>query len=243
MMQREQAIFEYRIQGKLFLLGVFSFIFLTFESTSAFEISKAESDNCVKCHILATGRAAEVVGIHRASTHAKVEISCNGCHGGDPEQVDKLRAHAGKFIGKPDRVGLLSMCGNCHERQLDQFKTSRHFPESQGVPRLDCADCHGAHSIGNPPESFSFAQYCAGCHGLEYLPALAQPLQDLVTLVDELNDKTRRMSAKGGNPSENYIKQRKEIRHLTAEIIHPTGHGSGFEGIGKILSEGEKLKR
>jgi hypothetical protein len=39
------------------------------------------------------------------------------------------------------------------------------------------------------------------------------------------------------------IKQRKEIRRLTAEIIHPTGHGGGIEGVKKVLSEGEKLKR
>jgi Cytochrome c3 len=243
MMRGERANSDHRFRFKLFLLGLFCSIFLTFESTSPSGISKADSGNCVKCHIQATGRAAEVVGIHRASTHNKAGISCNGCHGGDPEQIDKLKAHTGKFIGKPERRTLLMMCGNCHERQLDQFKTSRHFPESSGVPRLDCADCHGAHSIGNPPESFSFAQYCASCHGLEYLPALAQPLQALVTLTDELNDKARRVSTNGRNLSDDFIKQRKEIRRLTAEIIHPTGHGSGFDGIGRILSDGEKLKR
>jgi Cytochrome c3 len=243
MMRGERANSNYPFQVKLFLLGVFFSIFLTFESTSPSGSSKQDSDNCVKCHIQATGLAAEVVGIYRASTHGKANISCNGCHGGDPEQIDKLKAHTRKFVGKPERPGLLMMCGNCHERQLDQFKTSRHFPESSGVPRLDCADCHGVHSIGNPPESFGFAQYCASCHGLEYLPPLAQPLQDLVTLTDELNDKIKRFSAKPGSLADDFIRQRREIRRLTAEIIHPTGHGSGSEGIGKILLEGEKLKR
>jgi hypothetical protein len=97
------------------------------------------------------------------------------------------------------------------------------------------------HSIGNTPESFTFAQYCAGCHGLEYLPALAQPLQDLVVLIDELNDTARRISAKGGKLSDDLIKKRKEIRRNTAEIIHPTSNGS--VGIDKILLEGEKIKR
>jgi hypothetical protein len=243
MMRGERANSDHRFQVKLFFLGLICSSFLIFESTSPSGSLKADSDNCVKCHTQATGRAAEVVGIHRASTHGKANISCNGCHGGNSEQTDKLKAHTGRFIGKPERTALLMMCGNCHERQLDQFKTSRHFPESSGVPRLDCADCHGAHSIGNPPESFSFAQYCASCHGLEYLPVLAQPLQDLVALTDELTDKMRRYSAKSGSPSADFIRQRKEIRRLTAEIIHPTGQGSGIEGIGRILSEGEKLKR
>lgn len=250
MMRGERVKTDYRIKLKLCLFSVFCLMFPTYESASPFGDSKAEPDNCIKCHIQSTGRAAEVVAIHRASTHGKVNISCNGCHGGDLEQADKVKAHSGNFLGKPERSALLMMCGNCHERQLDQFKASRHFPESSGVPRLDCADCHGVHSIGNPPESFSFGQYCASCHGLEYLPALAQPFQDLLTLTDQLNDRMKKYSAKNsGNAgkSDDFIKQRKEIRRLTAEIIHPTGHstgqGSGIEGIGKILSDGEKLKR
>jgi len=224
-----------KIGVKFLLVSVFCFNFLTFASTS--QIPKPGVDNCVQCHSQATGRPAEVVAIHRASTHGKAGISCDGCHGGDPEERDKLKAHTGKFVGKPDRSALLTICGNCHERQLDQFRSSRHFPESLGKPRLDCADCHGAHSIGNPPESFSLAQYCASCHGLEYLPPLARPLQDLVVLIDELNDRAR---AKRGNLSDDLLKQRKEIRSLTAEIIHPTGN---LSEIGKILTEGEQLKR
>lgn len=237
MMGKERAHFDYLVRGKLLLLGFF--IFLAFAPTAPGEIFQAESDNCVKCHLQATGRAFEVVGVHRTSAHARAEISCGGCHGGDPEQVDKQKAHSGKFTGKPERAELLSICGNCHERQLDQFRSSRHFPDTSGRPRLDCVDCHGAHSIGNPPESFSLANYCASCHGLEYLPPLARPLQDLVSLIDELNDKTRRLSAKGSSLSNDFLERRREIRGLTAEIIHLTGNSSE---IGKILRAGEKLR-
>ncbi|MBO0719641.1 MAG: cytochrome c3 family protein [Blastocatellia bacterium] len=221
------------------LCFIFCFIYLKFVSPNRY-LDRPEPDNCIQCHSQATVQAAEVVTIHRASTHARAAVSCDGCHGGDPEQTDKLKAHAGKFIGKPDRTALLAMCGKCHERQLDQFRMSRHFPENLSRPRLDCADCHGVHGIGNPPESFSLAQYCASCHGLEYLPPLAPPLQDLVVLLDELNDKTRRLSAREGKLSEDLIKQRKEIRGLTAEIIHPTAN---LNETGKILRLGEKFKR
>jgi hypothetical protein len=143
----------------------------------------------------------------------------------------------------PDARATLSMCGSCHHHELAQFKTSRHFPERRGVPRIDCAECHGAHSIGNPPEGFAFSQFCAGCHGLEYLPALPQPFQDLLALTDELRDGLNRLSTKGGGPTEEIVRQRKEIRRMTAEIVHPTDRDGGLKRIPQILLQGEKLKQ
>jgi hypothetical protein len=135
------------------------------------------------------------------------------------------------------------MCGNCHQQQLTQFKSGRHFPERRGIPRIDCAECHGAHSIGNPPEGFVLVQYCAGCHGLEYLPALPQPFIDLLTLSDELRDAVNRRPLKDRKLSDEFINRRKEIRRLTAEIIHPTDRDGGLKRIPQILLEGEKLKQ
>jgi len=52
-----------------------------------------------------------------------------------------------------------------------------------------------------------------------------------------------RFSVKGGKLPDDVIRERKEIRHLTAEIIHPTDRDGGFERIPKILTLGEKLKQ
>jgi hypothetical protein len=135
------------------------------------------------------------------------------------------------------------MCGACHQPQLAQFKTGKHFPEKQGIPRLDCAECHGAHAVGNQPETFSFGQFCVSCHGLEYLPPLPQQFQDLLNLSDDLRDAFNRLAAKGREPSDEAIKQRKEIRRLTAEIVHRTDSPGGIERIPMILTQGEKLKQ
>ncbi|HKQ74865.1 MAG TPA: cytochrome c3 family protein [Blastocatellia bacterium] len=200
-------------------------------------------DNCVKCHAQSTGRAAEVVGIHQSSAHGRIGVGCDDCHGGDPAQTEKAKAHSTNFTAKPDRSATLASCGACHESQLGQFKTGKHFPEKQGAPRIDCAECHGAHSVGNPPETFSLGQFCAGCHGLEYLPPLPQEFQDLLNLSEDLRDEFNRSAAKGRKPSDDAIKQRKEIRRLTAEIIHPTDLRGGLTRIPQILSQGEKLKQ
>ncbi|MGH9837441.1 MAG: cytochrome c3 family protein [Blastocatellia bacterium] len=203
-------------------------------------------DQCLRCHSTSAGRAAEVVRLHLASTHGKAAIACTDCHGGDSNQSDKAKAHAQNFIAKPDANGTLAMCGACHQTELAQFKSSRHFQSSRNQARLDCAECHGTHSVGNPPESFSYAQFCAGCHGLEYLPELPKEFQALLTIVDEVRDEFTVMAAKGRKPSDEAIKQRKELRRLTAELVHSTeraDRAGGIERIPRILTHGERLKQ
>jgi hypothetical protein len=78
---------------------------------------------------------------------------------------------------------------------------------------------------------------------LEYLPPLPQQFQDLLNLADDLRDEFKRLAAKGHKPSAEAIKQRKEIRRLTAELVHPTDRAGGVERIPMILSQGEKLKQ
>jgi hypothetical protein len=228
---------------RLVKLAITCLFCLLFASASAKRVSINDENNCVKCHQQATGRALEVVEIHLASAHGKIGVGCDDCHGGDAAQTDKAKAHSTNFTGKPDRNATLTMCGACHQPQLAQFKTGKHFPEKQGIPRLDCAECHGAHAVGNPPETFSFGQFCVGCHGLEYLPPLPQQFQDLLNLSDDLRDGFNRLAAKGRKPSDEAIKQRKELRHQTAEIIHPTDVKDGLTRIPRILSQGEELKQ
>jgi hypothetical protein len=198
------------------------------------------ADNCLTCHSQSTGRAAEVVTLHQASTHGKAGVGCSDCHGGDSSQSEKANAHATNFVAKPDANGTLAMCGACHQTALAQFKTSRHFQANKNQARLDC---HGAHSVGNPPESFSYTQFCAGCHGLEYLPELPKPFQDLLSVVDEVRDGFVVMKAKGRKPSTEMTSERKELRRLTAELVHPTDRVGGVERIPRIVSRGEKLKQ
>ena len=62
---------------------------------------KRVEDKCLACHQGAAGRASEVVGLHLQSSHAR--LGCLDCHGGDSSTDDKVRAHGGKFVGKPDR--------------------------------------------------------------------------------------------------------------------------------------------
>jgi hypothetical protein len=205
--------------------------------------AQAGESTCIACHRQEGEPIGQIVKLHLASTHGKANFGCQNCHGGDASQPDKARAHALNFTGKPDADGLLLMCGQCHRQPVAQFKISRHLPVHRGIPRLDCAECHGVHSIGTSAPSFSFVSFCAACHGLEYLPELPRPIQDLLTLSDDLQEAARLVAEAGRAPSAELIAQRKELRRLTAEIVHPTDIKGGLEKIPRLLEVGAALKQ
>ena len=136
--------------------------------TDARHLVLSTQGSCLDCHSRAEGVARDVIALHSRSVHGA--FRCEACHGGDPSSSDKARSHSGTWVGVPTTAGLLKMCGSCHTEQPEQYRSGKHGLEKVGAQRPVCTSCHGVHTIGSPPESFSFATYCAGCHGLEYLP-------------------------------------------------------------------------
>src|SRR5262245_32912276 len=155
------------------------------------------ADNCIACHSKQSGPPGEAVALYRTSTHGHASIGCDGCHGGDASEADKAKAHAAGFVAIPDTAATLAMCGKCHRQPLEFFKSSKHVASRPNAARLDCAECHGVHAIGAYSESFRWPQFCAGCHGLEYLPQLPKPFQEMLAMADELNDGLHRLESKG----------------------------------------------
>lgn len=206
-------------------------------------VTAQTEDNCNACHRRQKDNAGQIVAVYQSSTHGRASIGCDGCHGGDPSQLEKTRAHAGRFIARPDTAATLLMCGNCHQKPLEYFKSSRHFADRPNVRRLDCAECHGVHGIGAASESFRWPVFCAGCHGLEYLPQLPRSFQEMLALADDLGDGLHRLEVKGRPPGAEIIRRRKEIRHLISELVHQTDARGGTERIPRILELGTSLKQ
>jgi hypothetical protein len=191
---------------------------------------------CIGCH----GRD-QVVALYEASPHGKLNIGCDGCHGGDAAQPDKAKAHAGRFIARPDTAATLEMCGQCHSKPLEYFKSSKHIAARANAPRLDCVECHGVHAIGAASESFRWPRFCAGCHGLEYLPQLPKPFREMLALSDDLREAVHRLESTG-RAQPDLIARRKEIRHQISELVHKTDAQAGLEAISHILESGAALK-
>ena len=176
-------------------------------------------DNCVACH---QKQSDEAVSLFPSSTHGRTRKTCASCHGGVASAADKVAAHGGRFIGQASSNQVLTMCGSCHAGVLASFKTSRHFPEKRDVPRVDCVRCHGAHAIGSPSHAVSFAYYCTGCHGLEYLPRLPEELQRTLSMSDDLGDQIRAAQSAGRSLSPEESGRRRELRRAIADLVHRT---------------------
>jgi len=208
----------------------------------AVPVSAQSKEGCINCHSRLQDKAGQVVSIYQTSTHSRMSVGCDGCHGGDSSQSEKSKAHAGHFIARPDASATLEMCGACHRQPFEFFKDSRHVAARPNAARLDCAECHGVHGIGAASESFRWPQFCAGCHGLEYLPQLPRPFQEILTLADDLREGIHRLEV-NGRAQADLIQRRKEIRHLISELVHQTNAKGGVERIPRILELGETLRQ
>ena len=120
------------------------------------------------------------------------------------------------------------------------FNSSRHNPATRNAPRVDCADCHGMHTVGAPPRDFAFSNICAGCHGLEYLPALPVPFIEMLKLSDDLR---RGIADLGAKAPADTSSQRRDIQLQMGRIVHSTDLKEGLARIPQILEQGATLKR
>jgi len=196
------------------------------------------TNNCVACH----QQHGEEAHAYSKSIHQVAGISCTRCHGGNVSADQKDAAHSGRFVGKFQPAQIISTCGSCHSSELALFKTSKHFPGAAGIARLDCAQCHGAHNVGSPARDFSYAYYCSGCHGLEYLPELNKPFQQMLMAADAENDAINTLNKSGGAPSAQQLAIRKQVRKLIAQIVHGTDYQGGQKTIPDVLALHEQFK-
>jgi hypothetical protein len=146
--------------------------------TGRVTIPRDTSYGCVACH--ADLRTAFVMGVH-----ADRGIRCHDCHGGDPAATVLPAAHRGRFIGKPDKVAVVALCGACHSDpnqmrqyglpsgEVAEFRTSRHgrlLLGNRDPNAPTCTDCHDAHTILRPDDARSstyptnIPATCARCH-------------------------------------------------------------------------------
>ncbi len=151
---------------------------------------------CVTCHSNPDVFDEATIAIVRAmqkDVHAAAGLSCQDCHGGnpDPKLADDPDAAMSKqaptpFRGAPSRAEIPDFCGRCHsdpvfmkryhpDPRVDQereYWTSRHGAAlRQGDTKVaTCVDCHGAHGILAPGDNASpvypthVAETCAKCH-------------------------------------------------------------------------------
>jgi len=145
-----------------------------------------ESDQCYVCH-----RDEDYLPEHfnDDDVHIQQEVSCAGCHGGDPTSSDEdlaMSEEAG-FVGVPSKSQIPQFCGRCHSDinymrrfqpripvdQVLQYYTSQHgqLLRAGDGKVADCTSCHSSHAIlpANDARSLvhplNVPETCDRCHG------------------------------------------------------------------------------
>jgi predicted CXXCH cytochrome family protein len=149
-----------------------------------------KKSSCIECHSkLADTRLSAPAKLFDNDIHHARGLSCNDCHGGDPNADTKEGAKDPRkgYLGKPKTLDIPAYCGKCHSDanlmkrfnpslRVDQEKeyyTSVHgrlLKEKSETRVATCISCHSVHgirAIADPLSSVypsNVAETCSKCH-------------------------------------------------------------------------------
>jgi len=178
----------------------------------------AYKDNaCVSCHQNLPGKLSAVVQEWKQSVHFRNNVTCDGCHGGDPslkrdqfenEEVFKNRSHLQRdrefwLISRTDSLftsaargrSVSYFCGKCHSNIKEKHLGSPHG--DLGSPT--CLYCHGqgSHAITESTveiidtRSRSQGGRCATCHRAATMETVSNIYHILVNAQLQLENSTK----------------------------------------------------
>ena len=160
-----------------------------------------KKSSCIECHAklddkrLSAPAVAFDNDIHRARG-----LSCNDCHGGDPNADTKEGAKDPRkgYLGKPKTQDIPAYCGKCHSDanlmkrfnpslRVDQereYYTSVHGQklksgETRAATCISCHSVHGIRGVKDPLSSVypsNVAETCSKCHAnVDYMRGFPIP--------------------------------------------------------------------
>lgn len=164
-------------------------------------VSAQKKSSCVECHLrLEDPRLNAPAKLFDTDIHKSRGLSCNDCHGGDPNDETKEGAKDVRrgYLGKPKRLDIPAYCGKCHSDanlmkrfnpslRVDQereYYTSVHGKllksgDARGATCINCHSVHGIRAVNDPLSSvypLNVAKTCATCHAsADYMRSFGIP--------------------------------------------------------------------
>jgi hypothetical protein len=154
--------------------------------------SAQKKSSCIECHSrLDDPRLSAPAKLFDNDIHHARGLSCNDCHGGDPNADTKEGAKDPRkgYLGKPKTLDIPAYCGKCHSDanlmkrfnpslRIDQereYYTSVHGKllksgETRVATCISCHSVHGIRAITDPLSSVypsNVAETCSKCHASE----------------------------------------------------------------------------
>ena len=177
--------------------GVLAAIILTLCPSAASQ----KKSSCIECHAkLDDPRLSAPAKTFENDIHKARGLSCNDCHGGDPNADTKEAAKDPRkgYLGKPKTLDIPAYCGKCHSDaslmkkfnpslRVDQereYYTSVHGKllktgETRVATCISCHSVHGIRAVSDPLSSVypaNVADTCATCHAsADYMRGLGIP--------------------------------------------------------------------
>ena len=163
--------------------------------------SAQNKSSCIECHSrLEDPRLSAPAKLFDNDIHHARGLSCNDCHGGDPNADTKESAKdpSKGYLGKPKTLDIPAYCGKCHSDanlmkrfnpslRVDQereYYTSMHGKllrsgETRVATCISCHSVHGIRAITDPLSSVypsNVAETCSKCHAsADYMRAFKIP--------------------------------------------------------------------
>jgi formate-dependent nitrite reductase cytochrome c552 subunit len=107
------------------------------------------------------------------SVHGEKGITCDQCHGGDPQQSKKSKAHLGVLSSKKLKSPIYfknipETCGSCHSGVFQEFKKGLHY-QNLKKDRLapTCTTCHGFQMDIQAVIPLRIVGRCTICHNID----------------------------------------------------------------------------
>src|SRR6266496_3639463 len=165
-------------------------------------VQAQKKSSCIECHSkLEDSRLSAPAKLFDNDIHHARGLSCNDCHGGDPNADTKEAAKDPRkgYLGKPKTLDIPAYCGKCHSDanlmkrfnpslRVDQereYYTSVHGKllkagEQRVATCISCHSVHGIRAINDPLSSVypsNVAETCSKCHAsADYMRGFAIPV-------------------------------------------------------------------
>jgi predicted CXXCH cytochrome family protein len=163
--------------------------------------SAQKKSSCIECHVrLDDPRLSAPAKLFNNDIHRSRGLSCNDCHGGDPNDDNQAGAKDPRkgYLGKPKKLDIPAYCGKCHSDanlmkrfnpslRVDQereYYTSVHGKllksgDDRVATCISCHSVHGIRAINDPLSSVyppNVARTCATCHAsADYMRSFGIP--------------------------------------------------------------------
>lgn len=152
---------------------------------------KEAANSCVDCHkTLSDKRLTRPLALWLESVHAEVGNTCDGCHGGDPnDATENSMSKENRFYAAPAEEDIVTFCGKCHQELSEHFMASAHGTTGTQT----CIDCHGSHTIRRISVNIIHPDKCSGCHDYENPGKLKNILESLHEKFHQAESKIKRI--------------------------------------------------